>query len=197
VSVLESQGENPLLDSRFPDVSGKGRGYQLEACPDGTSDWPELRKISIWQTIGALEQEFREKAAEFAQSKRSADDDERDEEVGKSVDDVDRETELDEKMSQTMLLIEDKGNFDSEPATPHSEKKHVSNQAESKSAEKPSMPTHNDAALRPRQALPHHLPKMGTLSNKLDDIRKTMGDTVSFTLLLMFSFSFTISSVFA
>lgn len=56
VSVLESNGENPLLDSRFPDVSGKGRGYQLVASNNGTADWPELRKVSIWQTISALEQ---------------------------------------------------------------------------------------------------------------------------------------------
>jgi hypothetical protein len=52
---LESQGENPLLDSRFPDVSGKGRGYQLEAFADGLPSWPCLRKVSIWQTVGALE----------------------------------------------------------------------------------------------------------------------------------------------
>ncbi len=85
MSVLETSGENPLLDSRFPDVSGKGRGYQLQACNSGTQEWPSLRKVSIWQTVGALEQvpkfclfmsfshsvaqEFREKAAEFAQSK--------------------------------------------------------------------------------------------------------------------------------
>lgn len=56
VSVLETSGENPLLDSRFPDVSGKGRGYQLMACNGGTEDWPALRKVSIWQTVSALEQ---------------------------------------------------------------------------------------------------------------------------------------------
>lgn len=58
MSVLESTGENPLLDSRFPDVSGKGRGYQLQAFNEGVDEWPELRKLSIWQTIGALEQVF-------------------------------------------------------------------------------------------------------------------------------------------
>lgn len=56
VSVLETAGENPLLDSRFPDISGKGRGYQLQACNDGLPGWPQLRKVSIWQTVGALEQ---------------------------------------------------------------------------------------------------------------------------------------------
>jgi hypothetical protein len=56
VSVLETNGENPLLDSRFPDISGKGRGYQLTACNTGIDGWPSLRKVSIWQTVGALEQ---------------------------------------------------------------------------------------------------------------------------------------------
>lgn len=53
--MLDSDGENPLLDSRFPDVSGKGRGYQIHAFPAGTEDWPSLRKVSVWQTVGALE----------------------------------------------------------------------------------------------------------------------------------------------
>ena len=56
VSISETKYENPLLDSRFPDVSGKGRGYQIEAYNSGTDDWDELRKVSVWQTVGALEQ---------------------------------------------------------------------------------------------------------------------------------------------
>lgn len=69
VLVLEGANENPLLDSRFPDVSSKGRGYQLQAYADGVETWPELRKVSIWQTVDALEQEFRERAAQVAQAK--------------------------------------------------------------------------------------------------------------------------------
>mmetsp|Transcript_32439 Transcript_32439/g.30933 ORF Transcript_32439/g.30933 Transcript_32439/m.30933 type:complete len:747 (+) Transcript_32439:226-2466(+) len=69
VSVLDGDKENPLLDSRFPDVSGKGRGYQLQAYNDGLPAWPELRKVSVWQTVQALEQEFRERAAELAENK--------------------------------------------------------------------------------------------------------------------------------
>ena len=76
VTLLENAGEAPLLDSRFPDVSGKGRGYQLQAFNSGTPDWPELRKVSVWQTVGALEQEFRDKALELAQSKDAADEEE-------------------------------------------------------------------------------------------------------------------------
>jgi len=69
VSVLDGSNENPLLDSRFPDISAKGRGYQIQAYEDGMPEWPGLRKISIWQTVNALEQEFREKAAQLAQAK--------------------------------------------------------------------------------------------------------------------------------
>ena len=35
VCVLDGSNENPLLDSRFPDISGKGRGYQIQAYTDG------------------------------------------------------------------------------------------------------------------------------------------------------------------
>lgn len=66
---MEGANENPLLDSRFPDVSSKGRGYQLQAFADGVPTWPELRKVSVWQTVDALEQEFRERAAQVAQAK--------------------------------------------------------------------------------------------------------------------------------
>lgn len=63
--------ENPLLDSKFPDVSSKGRGYQLSTYQDGVPGWPQLRKVSIWQTVEALEQEFRERASQIASVKAS------------------------------------------------------------------------------------------------------------------------------
>ncbi len=49
--LAEGTKENPLLDSRFPDVSKKGKGYQIKTLPEGLPNWPELRKISIWQTM--------------------------------------------------------------------------------------------------------------------------------------------------
>lgn len=70
MSVLDGTNENPLLDSRFPDISGKGRGYQIATYPTGRMGWPSLRKVSVWQTVGALEQEFRERASQYAQSKQ-------------------------------------------------------------------------------------------------------------------------------
>lgn len=44
VVVSDGSSEQPLLDSRFPNVSEKGRGYQLRAYADGLPGWPELRK---------------------------------------------------------------------------------------------------------------------------------------------------------
>eukprot|EP01084_Bolivina_argentea_P041720 76995_1 len=56
----EGTNENPLLDSRFPDVSKKGKGYQIKTLPEGLPNWPELRKISIWQTMAGAKLEGEE-----------------------------------------------------------------------------------------------------------------------------------------
>eukprot|EP01033_Poteriospumella_lacustris_P009170 gene9170-6598_t len=205
VCVLEAAGENPLLDSRFPDISGKGRGYQLEAFGDGTEDWPELRKVSIWQTIGALEQEFKDKAASLADAKRATDErvaarelsadelrDTNDEAAG-AKDVADRSAAAgpsDAKHSEAEAKRAD----DASPvATAHHHAHHAHQHAAvaepaaddklaAPSTGSPAKPLAGDKAaaealfLRPKQALPHHLPKLDSLSHKLDDIRKTMGD---------------------
>ncbi|KAH8069704.1 hypothetical protein JL721_5593 [Aureococcus anophagefferens] len=44
VALGDSAGEQPLLDSRFPDVSSKGRGYLIASYAEGTPAWPQLRK---------------------------------------------------------------------------------------------------------------------------------------------------------
>jgi hypothetical protein len=79
VMLTEGESEQPLLDSRFPDVSEKGRGYQLRSYAEGVDGWRELRKgvmslkapasprvkthsaassslraVSIWQTSASL-----------------------------------------------------------------------------------------------------------------------------------------------
>ena len=69
VCISDASDENPLLDSKFPDVSGKGRGYQIAAYDNGHAHWKALRKVSIWQTVGALEQEFRDRASDLADNK--------------------------------------------------------------------------------------------------------------------------------
>jgi len=67
--VSDAGAEQPLLDSKFPDVSNKGRGYQINSYGDGAVGWPGLRKVSIWQTTAAMAKEMeerlgKEKAAE-------------------------------------------------------------------------------------------------------------------------------------
>ncbi|CAN0329581.1 unnamed protein product [Ectocarpus sp. 12 AP-2014] len=57
----EGGEEQPLLDSRFPNVSAKGRGYQIRAMTKGPEGWDELRKVSVWQTTAALQQEMEAK----------------------------------------------------------------------------------------------------------------------------------------
>lgn len=96
---MESNGENPLLDSRFPDVSGKGRGYQLQSYTQGHEDWSALRKVSVWQTITALEKEFRDRAAQMAEAKRkttSVDSSSKDFDIS-DVDDLEKSSRKDDK----------------------------------------------------------------------------------------------------
>jgi len=58
LALQEGGGEQPLLDSKFPNVSGKGRGYQIRAYSEGVEDWKQLRKVSIWQTAEAMQIEM-------------------------------------------------------------------------------------------------------------------------------------------
>lgn len=54
---------SPILPpvSRFPNVSAKGRGYQIRAMANGVEGWEELRKVSVWQTAAALQLEMEAK----------------------------------------------------------------------------------------------------------------------------------------
>lgn len=54
--LSETSAENPLLDSKFPDVAAKGRGFQVQAYDSGIEGLRPLRKISIWQTLGSMEE---------------------------------------------------------------------------------------------------------------------------------------------
>jgi len=58
LSLQEGGGEQPLLDSKFPNVAGKGRGYQIRAYSSGVDGWDSLRKVSIWQTQSAMQDEM-------------------------------------------------------------------------------------------------------------------------------------------
>jgi hypothetical protein len=61
--VLREGNDFPLLDSKFPDLSGKGEGFTIQCYPGGINGWPQLRKVSIWRIEGdgddsALEEEI-------------------------------------------------------------------------------------------------------------------------------------------
>lgn len=45
-------------------MSAKGRGYQIRAMTDGPDGWDELRKVSVWQTAAALQEEMEKKMLE-------------------------------------------------------------------------------------------------------------------------------------
>lgn len=170
-------------------------GYQIESYNNGTDDWPELRKVSVWQTVGALEQEFREKAAQFAQSKQSFDDVPSEKE---EVDDIETARPQEKVQptqththseSKSFKLETDRPSGHTSP-TPEAAKsvpstisiddfKSDSKAPDSSIAASASSPNSGTSPMRMRQALPHHLPKLDALSHKLDDIRKTNGEGVS------------------
>ena len=254
---MEGGEENPLLDSRFPDVSAKGRGYQLQSYPDGIEEWPELRRVTIWQTVAALEQEFRDRAARLAEAKAHT------EASSSTVDTITDnvaeqhprdETVLDDKpvdvalkISRTRHSMDDipnvfdedydiaesknlsprsthssvsglgqskKGqgvpiqraastpdfNSSASPATPIASAKGgdertpvkdmtASGRGSSKDDTSPSTPPSRFTTQRP-----HHIPKIESLSKKLDQIRHEMGDEVSVSLSPPYSFVYIIAT---
>ena len=46
--ALDEGDDFPLLDSKFPDLSKKGRGYNVRYYPGGVRGLPELRKMALW-----------------------------------------------------------------------------------------------------------------------------------------------------
>ena len=226
VSVLEGGHENPLLDSRFPDISGKGRGYQLQAYSDGVDGWSTLRKVSVWQTIGALEQEFKDRISRLAQAKAETSSTSSAAEKGRPLGDaepkgsdsdasilpqsldisLDNES-LDSKhlhsepISQQIQIVSDlkamsvQDDDEAKQSAPDSveivavaESKvdasvdlidefeaSSSSSSEAKTTELKSLsPLGPRGPLSIAVARPHHLPKMESLSSKLDDIRRNM-----------------------
>lgn len=59
--TLVAMSPTPPPFSRFPNVSTKGRGYQIRAMANGVEGWEELRKVSVWQTAAALQLEMEAK----------------------------------------------------------------------------------------------------------------------------------------
>lgn len=243
VTVMEGGEENPLLDSRFPDVSAKGRGYQLHSYPEGIEGWPELRRVTIWQTVAALEQEFRDRAARLAEAKKHVDaspstadygnnaaseatpeeENISDEKIGDIARKITRvrdrpgfEDRRDESAAPNVFdedydiaegkCLSPRGTASPQPSSKKGERGSVSRAASTpefgasvKGEDGPvsgsvaSAKGVDDAAVhssakggpdsespsRFSVARPHHIPKMESLSKKLDQIRMEMGEEVS------------------
>jgi len=73
VVVQDAGKENPLLDSRFPDVSSKGRGFNIQSFEkDGSDEWPTLRNVSLWQNKNATNRDHLARLTKDADSKDTA-----------------------------------------------------------------------------------------------------------------------------
>ena len=71
VTIQDGSSENPLLDSRFPDVTSKGRGFQIQSFTedDAPEHWPQLRKVQLWQRNDPVaDQRLPSKAADAKES---------------------------------------------------------------------------------------------------------------------------------
>lgn len=194
VSVQEVPDDNPLLDSRFPDVSGKGRGYQLQTYDNGIEGWRTLQKVSVWQTVSALEEEFRDRTAvliqnqsklEHVASEATAPVDSKHEEPEESKLDGAFDHALnsndhllaDSKDSEEQTLIhEEKGCRVSEEDTPSESSPFISGISAS------DVMRSSGSILSVSR--PHHLPKMETLSKKVEELRKALENNKVPQLLL-------------
>ena len=50
VTIQDGTNEQPLLDTRFPDISCPSRGFQVNTYNSGVKNFPELRRISLWRS---------------------------------------------------------------------------------------------------------------------------------------------------
>lgn len=75
IIVQDAGKENPLLDSRFPDVSSKGRGFSIQTFGDeGAEQWPALRKTSLWQNKNATNRDHLSRLASREADAKDSDD---------------------------------------------------------------------------------------------------------------------------
>ncbi len=202
VTLLDGSNENPLLDSRFPDVSGKGRGYQICSHENGIEMWPSLRKVSVWQTVNALEQEFRDRAAQAAQNKAGDSDDDMEDKTAQIVDEGHAAAGAAAARSEspsgavTISRDEEKAQMKEERVD---ESRSVSANTGAKVAESKDEPdvgkqqpaftesssagnSNDDSPSKVNLVTsykPHHLPKLDSLSKRMDEIRKNMSGNVS------------------
>eukprot|EP00605_Chrysophyceae_sp_TOSAG23-4_P000751 GSChrysophyteH1.ASY1.ANO1.840.1 assembled CDS len=146
VIVQDADKENPLLDSRFPDVSNKGRGFQIQAFGDeGADQWPALRKTSLWQNKNATNRDHLARlASREADAKDSSDREISMKGVARSLEDdphfrddgddwaIGTDLDSNSDAKKTAVTIEDASSTDGEAGV-------ISNKAEAKgSSSRPS-----------------------------------------------------------
>lgn len=192
MSIVESNGENPLLDSHFPDVSGRGRGYQLEVFADsGPSNFKELRKVSIWQTQAALQEEIEERAR-LDDEKNSpilliTNSNDSKESNTNAIGDLltsNASTRTDNKeiSANTKQAKSSKSTSDSKDqkveTREHSSPDRFDNVSQSENTNNTEDSTENDPFKMStfKQALPHHIPRDTLLASKLESLRTSLGD---------------------
>jgi hypothetical protein len=57
LSFEDGSSENPLLDSKFSDLSKKRNGIQLKTYQVGCENWTEFRGLSLWQVASLPKEE--------------------------------------------------------------------------------------------------------------------------------------------
>mmetsp|Transcript_44255 Transcript_44255/g.138927 ORF Transcript_44255/g.138927 Transcript_44255/m.138927 type:complete len:665 (-) Transcript_44255:1385-3379(-) len=189
--MTEGVAEQPLLDSNFPDVSKKGRGYQIRAFPEGHDDWPELRKVSIWQTTEAMKADMETAMAKAEELRATLGDDLAD--GAKSAEEKRAHlTEVEFQRAEGKYVDSPRASRDlgtgpeleagaeaGPDAAAGAKAPAAKATAKPVALAKPSA----KAGLKPlshggsnKIALPHHLPADDGLASKLAEIRRRMGD---------------------
>ena len=70
----EGGGEDfPLLDSKFPDLSRKSVGLNIQSFPDGIDGWPQLRELSICGSKGNDSRDTEHKSTTIAEDPSNKD----------------------------------------------------------------------------------------------------------------------------
>eukprot|EP01035_Chromulina_nebulosa_P021874 gene21874-28316_t len=190
VAIQDGTKENPLLDSKFPNISGKGRGYQIFTYDNGIEGWPSLRRVSIWQTIGSLEEEFRQKVnSNVSQTLKSSTTSSTPNDSKTHIDR--KESTITSELHTTDFDLLEKAESKENNATSF---RKVSTNDMALSHDLRSLTideedndvdissNHDITNNKPLSNLsstvsrPHHIPKNDALSKRLDELRKNLGD---------------------
>uniref|UniRef100_A0A6U1P8Q3 Uncharacterized protein n=1 Tax=Fibrocapsa japonica TaxID=94617 RepID=A0A6U1P8Q3_9STRA len=165
VVVQEGTNEQPLLDSRFPDVSSRGRGYQVKSYDSGRDGWEQLRKVSIWQTQASLQAEIQQREQQAKEQFKSDADAKASNMIEGGGADVKDDKEAEAKAEAEAAAVKEE------------EEKREKAKADAKqAAAAPKLNRRNTPATK--VALPHHLPPSEALQEKLEKMRAELGSSV-------------------